>query len=92
MSDKRVSIIMPAYNNGAFIGAAIESVLAQTHAHWELLIVDDASSDDTLAQAEQFQTKGRFLKCVSMSSSLASERSKMTMRCRRAKQSFKRSF
>lgn len=40
---------MPAYNNGAFIGAAIESVLAQTHAHWELLIVDDASSDDTLA-------------------------------------------
>ena len=66
MSDKRVSIIMPAYNNGAFIGAAIESVLAQTHAHWELLIVDDASSDDTLAQAEQFQTKDQRIRVFVM--------------------------
>ena len=42
-----VSIIMPAYNCGRFIGEAIESVLAQTYTVWELLIVDDCSTDNT---------------------------------------------
>ena len=42
-----VSIIMPSYNTGRFIKEAIDSVLAQTHSHWELLIVDDCSTDDT---------------------------------------------
>ena len=42
MSQKLVSIIMPAFNNATTIGPAIESVLAQTYPHWELLIVDDA--------------------------------------------------
>ena len=66
MSDKRVSVIMPAYNNAPFIGAAIESVLAQTHPHWELLIVDDASSDETLARAEQFQAQDQRIKAFVM--------------------------
>ena len=42
-----VSIIMPTYNCGAFIGETIATVQAQTHSHWELLIVDDCSTDDT---------------------------------------------
>ena len=42
-----VSIIMPTYNCGAFIGETIASVQAQTHSHWELLVVDDCSTDDT---------------------------------------------
>ncbi|MBK9175538.1 MAG: glycosyltransferase [Flavobacteriales bacterium] len=42
-----VSIIMPTYNAEAFIGAAIESVLAQEYSNWELLIVNDASTDGT---------------------------------------------
>jgi glycosyltransferase involved in cell wall biosynthesis len=44
-----VSIIMPAYNAARFIGEAIDSVLAQTYPHWELIIIDDASSDGTEA-------------------------------------------
>ncbi|MGU3207575.1 glycosyltransferase (plasmid) [Escherichia coli] len=42
-----VSIIMPAYNREETIPAAIESVLAQTYPHFELIVVDDGSSDGT---------------------------------------------
>ncbi len=43
----RVSVIMPAFNCAAFIGEAIESALAQTVAPFEIIIVDDGSSDGT---------------------------------------------
>lgn len=42
-----VSIIMPSYNTGRFIFESIESVRNQTYTNWELLIVDDNSSDNT---------------------------------------------
>lgn len=42
-----VSIIMPSYNTGRFIKETIESVLAQSYENWELLIVDDCSTDNT---------------------------------------------
>jgi len=42
-----VSIIMPSYNTASFISKTIESVLNQTYKNWELLIVDDCSTDDT---------------------------------------------
>ena len=42
-----VSIIMPSYNTAQYIAGSIRSVLAQTYPNWELLIVDDCSTDDT---------------------------------------------
>ncbi len=42
-----VSIIMPSYNTGRFIAESIRSVQAQTYENWELIIVDDCSTDDT---------------------------------------------
>ena len=42
-----VSIIMPSYNTGQYIGETIESVINQTYTNWELIIVDDCSDDDT---------------------------------------------
>lgn len=42
-----VSIIMPSWNTARFISESIQSVLAQTYKNWELLIVDDHSTDNT---------------------------------------------
>lgn len=47
MNNKLVSIIMPTYNCGKYIGKTIKSVQDQTYQNWELVIVDDCSNDDT---------------------------------------------
>lgn len=49
----RVSVIMPSYNHARYIRAAIESVLSQTFADFELLISDDGSDDDTASVVAQ---------------------------------------
>ncbi|MBL8030746.1 MAG: glycosyltransferase family 2 protein [Candidatus Doudnabacteria bacterium] len=43
----QVGIVMPAYNMAQYIGFAIESVQAQEHRSWQLLVIDDGSTDDT---------------------------------------------
>jgi glycosyltransferase involved in cell wall biosynthesis len=46
---------MPVYNRAAFVGAAIESVLAQNFGDFELLIVDDGSTDDSMAVVGRYE-------------------------------------
>jgi glycosyltransferase involved in cell wall biosynthesis len=53
-TDALVSIVMPAYNVGPYIAEAIESVIAQTYQNWELLIINDGSTDDTEQVVQQF--------------------------------------
>ncbi len=55
MSDPLVSILMPVYNGGRYISDAIKSVLLQTYESWELLIVDDNSTDNTLSVIKEFK-------------------------------------
>ena len=57
MNNGLVSIIMPSYNTGGYIKNSIESVLAQTYENWELIIVDDCSTDDTDSIVGQFSDK-----------------------------------
>ena len=54
-----VSIIMPSYNTGHFIKETIESVLAQTHTDFELIIVDDCSTDNTDEVVSEFLSDNR---------------------------------
>ena len=53
-TNPEVSIVIPAYNTAAYIGRAIESALGQTLTNIEIILVDDASTDRTLAVAKSF--------------------------------------
>lgn len=50
-----VSVIMPCYNAGLYIEQAIKSVLAQTFKDWELLIIDDCSTDHSASIIKRYQ-------------------------------------
>ena len=51
----KISIIMPVYNKEKYIKKAIESILNQTFKDWEMLIIDDGSTDDSLAVCRIFE-------------------------------------
>ena len=60
-----ISVIVPCYKVEQFLNQAIESVLAQTHQNWELILVDDESPDGCLAIMEEYVRKDsriRFLR------------------------------
>jgi glycosyltransferase involved in cell wall biosynthesis len=54
-----VSIVMPAFNGEKFIQQAIDSVLAQSYSNWELIIVDDGSTDHTAEIIRQYSDDPR---------------------------------
>ena len=62
MNDIRYSVVIPAYNAAAFIGNAIESVLAQTCKPLEVIVVDDGSSDNTPAIVESYGDPVRLIR------------------------------
>lgn len=52
-----VSIITPSFNSAKYISETIQSVQKQTHQNWEMIIVDDCSSDNTVEIIHNFITK-----------------------------------
>ena len=57
MEKEKVSIIVPMYNAEKFIGKTIESVLSQTYKNWEMLIMNDVSTDKSLAVVNEYAKK-----------------------------------
>jgi glycosyltransferase involved in cell wall biosynthesis len=49
-----VSVVIPAYNAGAYIAETLESALGQTYAHREIIVVDDGSTDDTQRRVQPY--------------------------------------
>ena len=64
MGDPLVSVLMTSYNREKYIAEAIESVLASTFTDFELLIVDDVSSDRTVEIARSFEAKDSRIRVV----------------------------
>jgi len=52
-----ISVVMPVYNAEQYVGEAIASILAQTYPHWELIIVDDGSTDGSAGVVREFAAR-----------------------------------
>lgn len=55
MRDRSISVIIPAYNAAAFVGRAIQSVAKQRYDSYEIIVVDDGSTDETLTVANRMR-------------------------------------
>lgn len=62
--DSRLSIIIPVYNNENYLRPALQSVLAQTYPDFEVLVIDDGSTDGSLAICREFAQKDKRLRVI----------------------------
>lgn len=57
--EELISIVLPVYNGEKYLRESIDSILAQTYKNWELLIVDDCSTDSSSEIAKEYVSKDR---------------------------------
>lgn len=65
MKHNYISIGLPVYNAELYLEYAIKSVLAQTHAFWELIIIDDGSTDNSLKIAKDYEKNDKRIRVIS---------------------------
>ncbi|MCK5113160.1 MAG: glycosyltransferase [Phycisphaerae bacterium] len=68
-SEVMFSVIMPVYNHAAYLPEAIESVIGQTTEDWEMIIVDDGSTDESPAIARRFAQRDNRITVLSQKNS-----------------------
>lgn len=68
MDSEFVSIVTPAYRCASVVGETIQSVLAQTYPHWEMLIVEDCSPDNTREVIQHWTTVDPRVKLINLES------------------------
>lgn len=61
MAPPKVSVIIPTYNYGRFLPRALESVLSQTYTDYEIIVVDDGSTDETYQVVAEYKNKVKYL-------------------------------
>lgn len=60
----KVSVIIPVYNDEKYIRHCVDSVIGQTYRDLEIILVDDASSDGSLAVCEEYAAKDNRVKVI----------------------------
>jgi glycosyltransferase involved in cell wall biosynthesis len=58
-----ISVLMPCYNYARYMDVAIESVVSQSFVNWELLLVDDCSTDNTMERVQWWEKESRRIRC-----------------------------
>lgn len=54
-----ITVLIPSYNAGDYLREALESVFSQTYRNWKIILIDDASTDNSLSKAEEFLEDSR---------------------------------
>lgn len=72
----KVSIIMPCFNAELFVGDAILSVINQQYTDWELIVVDDCSTDNTLSILNQFSANDVRIKVCSLTNNVGAAKAR----------------
>ena len=62
-----VSVVIPLYNAQEYIAETIESVISQTFTNWELLVIDDCSTDNSVNFVKQFEGQDQRIKLIELS-------------------------
>ena len=65
----KVSIIMPVFNSENYVSKSIDSIMNQTYDNWELIIVNDGSSDDTEAICREYSECDNRIKLINIKNS-----------------------
>ena len=65
MNKEKVSIIIPVYNSEKYIGRCIDSILNQTYTNYELILIDDGSTDNSLKILNDYKKKDNRIRVYS---------------------------
>ena len=71
-----ISVIVPLYNYRKYIGYCIQSILNQTYTNFELIVVDDCSTDNSYEKAKKFKDKDKRVKVIKLNKNYGIGRSK----------------
>lgn len=81
MADSIVSIIVPVYNSDVYISECIESVLSQSYKNWELILVDDGSTDQSASICKSYSNKDSRIRTLSKTNGGVSSARNLALSC-----------
>lgn len=64
MADRRITVVVPAYNNGKELPRCLDSLLAQTHEELEIIVVNDGSRDDTASVLAEYTARHNKIRAI----------------------------